>query len=183
LAVLGVVLWVLGGCTLGLYLRIRTSGYITEGRVLGTVSKPRVISSLGGAPEADTAHYLAVEFIDAMGQRKRGLLSEWQEAYARFSQGQVLALRVIAHPAYDDVYLARGRGAPKLALAFVLAGTLCLFRLWLSPWLWLAGVFVVALTCALAFWFLARLPAPLAVPAEKQFDDEEIQPMCRPTAG
>lgn len=176
-AVLGVVLWVLGGGTFGLYLRIRTSGYLTVGRVLGIVRKRRVETSLGGARDADTAQCLAVEFLDANGQRKRGLLSEWQESYGRFSQDQGLTLRVIAHPAYDDVYLARGHGAPRLALAFVLAGTLCLFRFWLSPWLWLAGVFVVALTCVLALWFLTQLPVSLEVPAEKRFDDEEIQPM------
>lgn len=178
-AVLGLLLWALCGGTLGLHLRIRTSGYLTEGRVLGTVSKPRMVTSLGGAPIEDMAQHMAVEYLDERGQTKRGLLSEWEEAYVQFAQDQALALRVVSNPAYDDLYVARRRGAPKLALAFFVGGSLCLFRFWQSPWLWLAGMLVLAITSTLSFRFLGRLPAPTEVPVEKQFEDSEIQPMAR----
>lgn len=183
LAVLGVLLWTLCGGTLGLHLRIRAAGYLTEGRVLGTLSKRRVVTSPGGAPVEDAAQHLAVEYLDERGQTKRALLSEWEEAYAQFAQDHALTLRVVSNPAYDDLYIAQRRGAPKLALAFFVAGSLCMFRLWQSPWLWLVGMLLVVLAGTLSFRFLGRLPAPTEVPEEKRFEPDQIQPMARMRAG
>lgn len=173
--VLGAMLLALAGAMLGLWLRIHSAGYLTRGRALGTVSKPRVIRSLGGAAEKDAAPFLAVEYVDARGQTKRGLLSEWEEAYAHFAQDEALTLRVVANPAYDDLYIAQRRSAPKLALGFAVAGALCLFRYWQTPLLWLGCMLLMVLAGVLSFRFLSRLPAPTEVPAEKTFEAHEIQ--------
>ena len=179
LALLALTLWALGGITLGLHLRIRSSGYLTQGRVLGTVSKPRVISAVSGAVETDAARFLALEYVSHQGTRKRGLSSEWEPAYARFEQDQPITVRVVANAVYDDLYIAGRQGAPKLALAFVLGGFMCLIRYWQSPGLWLSGLLILVLGCVLTLRFLGRLPEPTAVPANKQFDEGEIEPMAR----
>jgi hypothetical protein len=173
--VLGAVLLALAGATLGLYLRIHSAGYLTRGRALGTVSRSRVIRSEGGAPVQDAAQYLAVEYVDEHGTTRHGLLSEWEEDYARFAQDEALTLRVVANPAYDDLYIAQRRGAPKLALGFAAAGVLCLFRFWQTPLLWLGCMLLMILAGVLSFRFLSRLPAPTEVPAEKTFEAHEIQ--------
>jgi hypothetical protein len=79
--------------------------------------------------------------------------------------------------AYDDLYIAKRRGAPKLAVAFVVAGSFCLFRFWPSPWLWFSGMLIPLLAGVLSFRFLSRLPEPEHVPADKQFEPHEIRPM------
>lgn len=176
-AVLGLVLLALSGGTLGLQLRILSSGYLTQGRVLGTVSRSRVTRSLGSAPVEDSSQHLAVAYVDEGGQRKHGLLSEWEESYAHFDQDEALTLRVVSNPRYDDLYIAQRRGAPKLALAFAVAGALCLFRLWQTPWLWLGCVLLMVFSCVLTFRFLGQLPTPAGTPANKTFETSEIQPM------
>jgi len=178
-AVLGLVLLALSGGTLGLQLRIISSGYLTQGQVLGTVSRSRLTRSLGSAPVEDTSHHLAVAYVDERGQRKHGLLSEWEESYAHFDQDEALTLRVVSNPRYDDLYIAQRRGAPKLALAFAVAGALCLFRLWQTSWLWLGCVLLLVFSCVLTFRFLGQLPTPGETPANKTFDASEIQPMGR----
>jgi hypothetical protein len=90
--VLGLVLWALGGGTMGLHLRIRIAGYLTEGSVLGTVNRRRVTTSLGGTPAEEVAQHLAVEYRDALGQTRQGLLPEWEGAYAQLLQNQALGL-------------------------------------------------------------------------------------------
>ncbi len=177
LALLGVVLWGLAGFTLGLHLQIRSSGYLTQGRVLGTVRKRRTVSSVGGDVEEDTARFLVLEYESAQGARKRGLSSEWEPAYARFEQDQPVTIRVISNALYDDLYVAGRQGAAKLALVLALAGFLCLIRYWQSPGLWLLGLISVVLVCVLTLRFLGRLAAPTELPADKQFDDSEIEPM------
>lgn len=180
---LGLLLWALAGATLGLHRRIRRTGYRTAATVLGTVLRPRVTAHLGGAPREDHATHLAVEYRDALGAPQRGLLSEWEDAYARFAQGQALTLWVVPSPSYDDLYLASGRGAPKLALGFMVAGSLCLFRLWLSPWAWLGGVAVAVLAFVASDLFLGRVQAPASVPPNATFVDSELRPMGRQPPG
>lgn len=176
-AVLGLVLWALGGGTMGLHLRIRSAGYLIVGTVLGTVNRRRVTTSLGGTPAEDVARHLAVEYRDARGHTRQGLLSEWEESYAQLAQDQALILWVAPNRAYDDLYIAKRRGAPKLAVTFVVTGSLCLFHFWPAPWLWLIGMLILFFAGALSFRFLSRLPEPEHVPADKQFEPGEIEPM------
>lgn len=177
LTFLGLILWLLGGGTLGLYLWIKNSGYLTDGKILGFVTKRRLKTKKDGSTEEKTSQYLVLECQDDAGHQKRGLSSDWEPKYARFAQGQAVTLRIISNPAYDDVYIAHQQGALKLAIGFWVAGFLCFARYWQSPALWVSGVVIALVSCMLVITFFRRVAPPTEVPPEKQFSENDIQPM------
>lgn len=177
ITLLGLILWLLAAFTLGLYLWIKRSGYITPGKVLGYVIKRRLKTKTDGSTEEKTSTFLALEYQDQSGLSKRGLSSEWQPKYARYTDQQPVTVRVVSSPAYDDLYIANEHGALNLGLGFFVAGYLCFFRFWQLPALWVSGLVILILGILLTICFMSRVAPPTVVPPEKQFDNNEIQPM------
>jgi len=177
LVVLGILILLVAGLTLGLMITIKTNGYITTGKVLGTVTKKRIKTKRSGEREEKSSTYLALEYLSTEGDAKVGLTSEWSNHYNNFKNHEPIAVRVISNTAYDDLYIANDWGALKLAAGFYLAGSLFFVNYWSSPAFWITTSMFIAIITTSVFLFLRHVEKPTAIPPEKEFTAKEIQPM------
>lgn len=175
---LGTLIHLLGIGLMLLYVVTRTRGYRTTGTILGAIKRIRTKHKKGREPELKTNHYLVIEYPSPAGDLKKGTVSEWNNTYKSFVEGQVVDLIVVTSAVFDDLYLKDDHSSLKIGSVLSLIGLFMLFMVSRSAVFWsIVGVVTVILAVGL-YIFLSRIdPSKAPLPASKAFTDDEVFPI------